>query len=494
VPKQPNALFPFVAGAYKSRSPRFDAQRTVNLYPEASESGNSKSIAMLIGTPGTALYNLIGSDTVGLGIRGAFKFNATISIIVSGAQVWKLVSTDLNNPVFLGNIPPEFSLVSMATNGSVVMMVTGSSGWFIDPIAETLTQISDPDFTGGDVVYFLDGYFVWNKPGTQQFQISELYGTDIDTLDFASAEGTPDLLVSLIVDHRELWLMGQTTTEVFINSGNPDFPFERIQGAFIEQGCVAKHSVAKLTDQTGSGTVLWLTANESGQGMVVRTVGYLPRRISDHALEFAIASYSRIDDAFAYTYQQEGHNFYMLTFPTARKTWCYDTATELWHERASTDFDTGAQIQHRSSCHMFFDGKHIVGDYEFGALYEFSLDVYGDQRYLSQVDMISTRQCPHLAANDAWQIFHELWVDMETGVGQSSGSAMDPEMILEWSDDGGHSFPYSRTIKIGKIGERTLRAVARRLGKSRDRVFRVSISARVKRVFINAGCRVSVVE
>jgi hypothetical protein len=114
-------------------------------------------------------------------------------------------------------------------------------------------------------VYFIDGYFVFNTPGTQQYQITNLYSTAIEPLAFASAEGAPDLLITLIVDHKEIWLLGETTTEVHFNSGNVDFPFEPIQGAFIQQGCAAKFSAAKLNTQNGGGTIIWLTRRRERQ-------------------------------------------------------------------------------------------------------------------------------------------------------------------------------------------------------------------------------------
>ena len=506
MPQAPLNRFPFIGGAYLARSRNFDAQRTVNLYPEISQSGNSKSIACLIGTPGTKLWN--GSAPANGGVRGMIRFSSDIGIIVRGQHIDKVDATGALIAT-LTVIPNLSTPVSMASNGQVIMMVTGPEGYVIDPVAGTATLIVDPDFHGADAVWFIDGYFVFNWPGTQKYQITDLYSTAIQPLKFASAEGAPDLLISLIVINNEIVLLGENSTEFHADSGNTDFPFEPIRGAFLEQGCAAKFSVAKLTDGSGVGTAIWLTRNESGAGMVVRNVGYQPKRISDHALEFAMQGYSRIDDAVAYTYQQEGHNFYMLSFPTANATWCYDTATELWHERAWRNPTDGTLNRHLTWNHMFFGGKNLVGDWRIGSVYEFDLDIYADRAVFDGVgyggDTIpSIRQCPHLSEGDSWQIFDRLWIDMETGVGLSRNVVMDalggspsfigqdPSMLVEWSDDGGRSFPNSMIVPIGKIGEYKARAVARRLGKSRDRVFRVTITHPVKRVLIDAGCNVRV--
>lgn len=464
--------FPFVGPSYSARTKNLDAQQCINLYPETA-GPTSKNVAALIGTPGLALWATLDGGA----IRGALRFNATTSIVVAGLNVWKVLSD--GSSTLLGTIPYFLTPVSMASNGTTVILVTGAAGYAIVPDTESFTQIINTAFTGADVVYFLDGYFVFNKPGTGQFQITGLYNTEIDSLDFAIAEGSPDLLVSLIVDHRELWLFGENSTEVYFNSGNADFPFERIQGAFIEQGCAAKYSVAKMDN-----SVFWLTADDRGQGMVMRAVGYQPQRVSDHALEYAIGQYSRIDDAVAYTYQQEGHSFYVLSFPTANVTWVFDASTNQWHQRAWRNPADGSLNRHRAWCQMAFAGENIVGDWETGKLYRMDLDTFTDNG-----DLIPRiRTCPHLSDPDyRYQIFDSLQVDMQTGVGNVSGQGSDPKAMLQWSTDGGHSWSNELWASIGKIGERRARVRWRRLGRSRDRVFRVTITDPVRVAIVGAS-------
>lgn len=464
--------FPFVGGGYSSRSRFFDASRTINLYPEIGEGGSSKSISMLVGTPGLKLWVAVGTGP----IRGMLRFTKDIAIIASGSSVYKVTPGAV--VTLIGSINLGTSPVTMASNGTTVMVACGAVGYFVNPIAMTVTQISDSDFAGADTVGYCDGFFVFNKPGTGQFQISSAYSTDIPALDFATAEGAPDLLKSLLIDHREVWLFGETSTEVFFNSGNSDFPFERIQGAFIEQGIAAKFSAAKMDN-----TVYWLSADDRGQGMVQRATGYQPQRVSTHAVEYAISKYSTIDDAIGYTYQQEGHSFYVLVFPTAQATWCFDAASGEWHERLWRDPATGDWGRHRSNCHIAFAGENIVGDWQSGNLYQLDLDTYTD----NGDPLVAVRQTPYLSNGNLYTFFHRLWVDMEVGVGTQSGQGYDPMLMLEWSDDGGNTWKNQQWCKVGKVGERTVRAMFRRLGKSRARVFRVSLSDPVKRIFIQAA-------
>jgi len=469
--------FPFVGPSYPARSTVIDGQRSINLYPEVAAGGSSKSVAALIGTPGHRLWLTLA----GGGIRGLLRFNADTLVAVAGGNVYRVTAAGVST--LIGTVAPGDTPVSMASNGQVIMLVTGAAGYVVNTAgAGSVVQITDPAFSGADRVAFLDGYFVFNKPSAGQFQITGLYATTIDALDFATAEGAPDNLVSLIVDHRELWLFGEATTEVFYNSGAADFPIERISGAFIEHGCAAAQSPAKLDN-----TVFWLGADENGARVVYRAAGYQPQRVSTHAVEAAIASYARVDDAIAYTYQQEGHSFYVLSFPTANATWAYDAATDMWHERASRHTD-GTLRRIRSQCHAAFAGGNVVGDWETGALYFLDLNHFTD----AGAPIPRIRIAPHVADPDYREIsFHALQIDMETGVGLVSGQGSNPQAMLQWSDDGGRSWGNEHWASIGRLGERLSRVRWRRLGSSRDRVFKVTVTDPVKVVIVGASLEAS---
>lgn len=471
------AQFPFIGPSYMSRSANVDAEKCINLYPEMN-GPNAKSVASLIGTPGLALWAALA----GSGVRGLLRFNASIAVAVAGPNVY--VVDPLGSSTLVGNIVAGTEPISMSSNGIVVSIVAGTQWYSLDPATNVFKTLIASGFTGADTIDFLDGYFVFNKSGTGQFQITGLYTTDTDPLDFATAEGSPDLIVTLIVDHRELWLLNEKTVEVYFNTPDGDFPFQRIQGAFIEQGCAAKRSVAKMDN-----SIFWLTSDDRGQGMVVRAQGYQPQRISNHALEFAISQYSDISDAVAFTYQEEGHSFYMLSFPTGNATWVYDASTDMWHQRAYRNPADNSLNRHRAQCHMYFAGKHIVGDWENGNLYVMDLDTYTDNGALIR----RVRSTPHAAAPDySYLRFASLQIDMQTGVGLNGlpgTPGVDPKAMLRWSDDGGYTWPNTEWADIGKIGERTSRVLWRRLGKSRDRVFEVTITEPVKVVLIGAAVK-----
>lgn len=472
---------PFIGQAYTSRSLNVNAQRCVNLYPEADETG--KSVLALYGTPGLTTKDTATAASV---VRGMYA-TPTKLYVACGNKMYSYSTSFVETEI--GTLNTSTGVVKFAENTTQVIAVDGTDGYIITKSSDAFAVVSDGDFTplSPTTVTVLDSYFIVPDSGTQKFYISSLDdGTAWDALDFASAEGYADNVVGLIADHRELWLMGEKTTEVWYNSGDSDFPFRRIDGAFIEYGCAASNSIAKMDN-----SVFWLGKSEYGQGVVLRATGYTPQRVSTHAIEYAIQGYATISDAIAFCYQQDGHSFYFLTFPTANKTWCYDAATGMWHERAYMTPGDGSLVRHRANCHAFFNGAHIVGDHTNGKIYELDPDVYAD----AGDEIKSLRASPFVHDNDNLALVqhHRFQVDIESGVGLVSGNGSDPQIILRWSDDGGHSWSNEHYADVGSfaavgsIGEYKKRAAWNRLGMSRHRIYEVSISDPVKRVMIGAN-------
>ena len=452
---------PILGQAYTVRTVNEADNRLVNMFLEVVPNEGLEP-GFLSTAPGLRRVATIGTGP----IRGLWTYGG-YGYVVSGSQLYKLTST--YSATLLGTISGT-GPVSMADNGTQLFIAANPDGYIYNASTDVFQKITDEDFPGAVTVSFLDGYFVFNKPDSQQFYITGIYeGTNIDALDFASAEGSPDLLIGLIVDHREVWLFGNNSVEVWYNAGLADFPLARIQGAFNELGCAAPYSIAKMDNG-----LFWLGADARGDGIVYRANGYTGQRISTHAMEFAISQYDDISDAIAYTYQQQGHSFYVLTFPTANKTWCYDVATQMWHERAG--WENSQFARHRSNCQMFFGGQTIVGDFENGKLYALDLNVFEDddvpQKWLRSWRALGSGQ-----NNLKRSAHHTLQLEITSGVGLVSGQGSDPQIMLRWSDDGGHTWSNEHWTSAGKIGEYGRRAIWRRLGmttKLRDRLYEVS--------------------
>lgn len=467
---------PFLGQSYLVRSVNAAADRMVNLYLEATPSPGGKDAGFLNGCPALSKVGTVGEGP----IRGEWTFNG-VGYVVSGNYLYSINNS--YTATLLGTVTGS-GPVSMSDNGTQLFVACNPDGFIYNATTGAFAQITDLDFPGASVVWYLAGYFVFVEPDSQRFWITSLLdGTSIDPLDFASAEGAPDGLTSLIVDHQELWLMGTNSVEVWSKTPNDDFPFTAIQGAFIETGCAAPFSVAKADN-----SIFWLGQDDRGRGIVWRANGYTPVRVSTHAIEYAIAQYAQIQDAIAYTYQQDGHAFYVLTFPSGNATWVFDASTNLWHERASWNTQMGTWYRHRSNCQMAFNNRIIVGDYQNGNIYALSLDTFADngqiQRWLRAWRALPTGQ------NNLKRTFqHALQIDGQTGVGLVTGQGSNPIIDLRWSDDGGHTWSNYHSRTMGAIGASQTRAIFRRLGsteKLRDRVYELSGTDPVQRSFTGA--------
>lgn len=467
---------PILGSTYVARSVNAADARMVNLFPEVVPEGG-KEPAFLQRCPG-----LLNLATIGSGpIRGLWTFSSdnSTAFVVSGNELYKINTSYA--ATLLGSIPGT-GPVSMADNGIQLFIACNGPSYIYNNNTNVFGQIIDSDFPGAVSVGYIDGYFVFNEPNSQRIWVTQLLdGTSIDPTDYASAEGSPDGVVGLIVDHREVWVYGTSTVEVWYDAGTPDFPLQRIQGAFNEIGCISAYTIAKMDNG-----LFWLGADARGQGIVYRANGYTGQRISTHAVEWQIQQYGNLTDALAYTYQQDGHSFYVLIFPNANTTWVYDVATGAWHERAG--WSDGSFTRHRSNCQMAFNNKIVVGDYQNGNIYAFDLDTYADNGQI-QKWLRSWRALPTGQNNLKRTAQHAMQLDMESGVGLATGQGSNPEVMLRWSDDGGHTWSNYRTTSVGKIGEYYYRVWFRRLGmtmKLRDRVYELSMTDPVKTAIMGA--------
>ena len=469
---------PILGSAYVARSVNAADNNMINLFPEIIPEGG-KEPAFLNRAPGLRLLTTCGTGPV----RGMWQFG-NYGYVVSGTELYQVTSVWVATKI--GDVSGT-GPVSMSDNGIQLFVACNGPSYIYNSSTSAFAQITDPDFPGAATVGYLDGYFVFNEPNSQRVWVTGLFnGTSTDPLDFASAEGSPDGLVSLIIDHREAWLFGTNSVEVWYNAGLVDFPLTRIQGAFNEIGCAAAYSVAKLDNG-----LFWLGSDARGKGIVYRANGYTGQRVSTHAVEWHIQQYANISDALAYTYQQDGHAFYVLVFPSANTTWVYDVATGSWHERAG--LDNGVFTRHRGNCQMAFGGETVIGDFENGNVYAFDLEVFADNGQ-PQKWLRSWRALPTGENNLKRTVQHNLQLDCETGNGLNDGQGSDPQVMLRWSDDGGHTWSNEHWKSTGAIGTYGKRVIWRRLGmtaKLRDRVYEVSGTDPVRIEIVGAELAIS---
>jgi len=473
---------------------------TANTIITALGSGTVLSTAIATGGTGYAVNDTV---TVLGGVYGNSPATYTVSTVASGV-VTGLTATYpgqyTSNPT---------NNVSTSTSGAGTGLTltltfgtgTGGTGNYVINTSQTVGSetmyllnfsvlpSSDGAFQGADVVDIVDNYFVYNRPNTQQWAASNLLSPITYGLSYASKFTGPDNLVSMIADHGQVYLLGETTSEVWADAGTFPFAFQRIPGSSSQHGIAAKFSVARLGN-----SFAYLAKNNRGQSEIVAMEGYFPKRISTHAVENTLVNQT-VSDAIAYTYQIEGHECYVITFPTLDLTWVYDISTGLWHKWLWVDSQNKFH-RHRSNCAALFQGVVLVGDYQNGQIYKLDPSNYTDNNN----PIRRVRRCPHLVTDLQRQYFDEFQIQFQPGVGlegitnpplNAETVGANPQAMLRWSNDGGSTYSNEHWSDIGLVGKYKNRIIWRRLGMARDRIFEVVVTDPVFACIISANLKAS---
>jgi hypothetical protein len=530
----------FTTGLY-GKSKNVTAQERINCYLEFQPQGDRSQIA-IYGTPGLALFTSFG-DTPARGLlqKGDFLYvvhrgvlyevnnaavktakgmigttsgrvymahngsqllltdgengyiytftPATIQTILTITHVGAVatVTTDGEHGLQTGTEVTHSGASESAYNGTYRITVTGTATYTYTMgstpsgnatvvgtyAVSQFAQIVDENYPNLATVTWQDGYFIGNVPDSQQFYISAINNGYVwDALDFASAESNPDDIVSCDSDNGNLYLFGEVSTEFFVNTGSLDFPFERISGGAIEWGCAAVNSIVKFDN-----SLAFLAKNRMGEVIVARMQGYLPQRVSTPELEHIINNYDAVADATAFSYMLGGHPMMQINFPTGGESWLYDGLSNCWSRVKGADI-----TRHRAEIGVNYLNRIIVSDYDNGNIYRLDPNAYDDNGEELEFEIISR----HLNDGNERITINEITLLMETGVGLATGQGSNPQIMMQVSKDGGHTYGNERWKTMGAIGKYKARAVWHRMGQARDFVFKFRITDPVKRVILGS--------
>jgi len=432
----------------EGRSKPWSGAKLVNMFSERADGDKVKDFAVML-IPGLdRLAQISATDP----IRGLHTMGNTLYAVVGG----KLYAIQQNGAYNLvGNVPGT-GRCRMQDNGTQLAIANGTNGYVLSG-GTIYSPVGLPNVT--DVAY-IDQYFVWTIAGTDQAIYSAIGdGLSYDLLDIFSAEGSPDGLVGLINDHRELLMCGNATIEIFYNAGGLDDAFVRQGNAFIERGVFSRDTIVKIDNG------VHFFGNDR---IVYRLDGYNPVRISTHAIEYHLAT---VQQAWAFTYTQEGHKFYVLC--TDQGTWAFDMATGTWHERRSYQRDN-----YRAGFAEIAWGSPVLGDNETGTIYRPNLETYKEDCD----PIISSVTLPTIERERQLINMYMLELYCETGVGLTTGQGSDPQVMMTYSDDGGRRWSNEMWRSLGAEGNYKHRVIWRGLGQFRQRQIKFTISDPVRRL------------
>ena len=423
--------FNFIGSAYKSQSVLADCQTLVNWYEETIESGVGKNKKALYPTPGlNRLYDLQGP-----GVRGEITFLGR-TFVVAGTSLFELFapnvavnfknwSTTLGVPIASDGAP-----AFLIPGGRQLLIISATLAYVFNMNANTLTAV-DPSAGAGSPIlqaaYAQGSFFALvQTPGGSAYQINAsnlLDATIWSALNFTSVTDFPDNPNGIFVDDRNLlWVSGPAGIQPYNNVGGFPFPFAPIEGAKVGTGLASAASMVAMDN-----SLFWLGLDQRGNGIVWRANGFTPQRVSDHGLEFALQGYPTLSDAYAYSYQDQGHTFYVLNLPAANVTWVYDAATGKWHRRGYWNTQKGQWDRSRAGFHTFNYGMHLVGDPTVGAVYQMAVNVGTDNGN----PIVRERTGPHISKEQEFIFIQRVQADVEVGLATLPGSGVPTTFPLQ---------------------------------------------------------------
>lgn len=466
----------FCGGSNVERSPVPDAELTVNLYPSSTEADGAKH-ATLYGTPGLRPLGTVATS----GNRGLFTQDGRTWTVVGNALYELTVGP--YTQIARGTILDDGFPVSFSSNGDAGLQLAIVGGGQLTILNLSTNMLSAPIVlplsNPPSMIGFLDGYFILSeKDSLRQWFSAIENGLLWDALDFFTRSTASDHVRAMVCANNRIWLFGSETSEAYEDVGDADNPFQPIKGSLFQIGIVAPWSVS-----VGVNTMRWLGQSSRSGPTVYRLDGYAGTRISTHAIEAQLGTATRLDDAEAFTYEQDGHLFYCLTCPSlgaAGDTLVVDEMERAWHHRRRWNAPVGREEAWRVRGHQVVGQVHVVGSRESGAIWALDLNTYDDDGEILR----ARRRCPYLGADNAYAFLDAFELGVEPGLGLNSGQGLDPQVELLVSKDLAKTWWSAGNASLGPMGAYDDRTFWTRLGRARvDRlVFEVVITDPVKRV------------
>jgi hypothetical protein len=441
----------FLGPSNQNLSTLADCERTMNLYFEPRDVVSGRPA--LYPTPGFQAFIALTGGITDVGGRALYQMNNR-ALGVIGGGVYEFFATQLASRY--GTVAQDNNLAQIVTTGisglggDQALIASGGNAYKLNLVTNTLSAAV---LTGeATQIGMLDGYGIAFNRAAGKIRLSNL--NDFATWDptqFALRSSAPDNWQAMLVNAPDLILIGEQSGDIWQNVNNFPFPFAPLRGASFKYGIAASFSLA-----AGGDSVLWLSKNDAGAGIVVRMRGYVPQRVSSYALETAISTYqrtSRIDDAEAFSYQQEGHTVYVLRFPSVPATWAYDLGTNQWAERGKWNAAANRFDAWMPRVHCLAFGKHLVGDPATGTISDM------DITYLTELDGGPKRWIripPALFADGERLYVDQVRLSVETGLAtilDADGTPRAPRVMMRVSLNGGKTWGPERTRAVGTLGE-----------------------------------------
>jgi hypothetical protein len=481
-------VFPLALGSYTSRSKTLNRSRCVNLYPVIEESmtgmanktvspsidayynnsnrtqqrsgeGNKSPVAFFT-APGYALF----ASVAGPSIRGMYYASSVErAFFVVRDTLYELFSSGKTSA--LGTLSSYTGDIMMECNDTQLFIaVRGTTeAYYVTFSTSTLTALSNVNYPGSEFLGYQDGYLftIWQG---RLYWSGVLDVTAWDGLSILTPSFQADKLMAYCTVKEHIILLGTQTLEVYYEDGSS--PFSRLPFHSLQYGTRAPKTVLMIDEQ-----VMFLTSAKNGSRYIVSASpesNFQIARVSSRTIENRINSFNTVEDAFSISYEEEGHLFYQITFPTEDVTLVYDPSTRQWHERESPTIDGLSVGRHTANCCISAWGYNLIGDYQSGSIYYFDSSIFTENgRQLSgYIDTVTNSD------SEVYKHISSLQLVVSNGKAAATGQGSDPQFMLQVCKEN-EAFSPEIFSSSGAAGEGSTRTQWKGLGTAVSWVFRL---------------------
>lgn len=413
------------------------------------------------------IHRVPGLNTFGTSARTGYRGGTIVANVFYAAFNGKLekwsstggASTNVGN--LTGTKKGFFASNNASTPDNVFVDPDGNIATFT---SAAVTNSFDSDLPSVNSVTQLDGYIIFTT-GSSQIWATGLNAVTVDALSFTTDQTSGGLLRGITWAGR-LIAFGRKTTGVYSDAGTSPFPLAKV--TTIPRGIAGPYCVAGFEDNFSRGPHFVGDDNK-----VYRLDGITPTPVSPPDLDGLIEAVSDKTTLEMSAYISRGHGMIELSCPSW--TWVLNTSTGWWHEKTKY-----LGLRSRVAGTVYAFNKWLSGDIDSGNIVEVT-----NSSHLDIDKPIETHVWSKPIQKFPAQIrVPSIWIDIVVGVGDSTGSdpiATDPDIEIDWSDDGGETFSTPRVCKIGRqsLGKTRVRINQCGRSKSQGRIVRIKQSSPV---------------
>ena len=330
-----------------------------------------------------------------------------------------------------------YDVAVFADDGSTLFFTADNSLWQFN--GATVSRVSQSVVLNPHSVAYINRQFIL-AGDNGIFATSDVAdGTTYNALNFAEAESSPDELLRSYIFNQLVYQLGEKTTELWYNSGTGNPPFARQDTALVNVG------IASRTAVTNSDQFLYWLGDDN---KVHQVVGASKRSITGPdfgggmAAAHVIEGLSTTSDCIASHFVLEGQDFIHFHFPTDDVALLFSETYGYWVKLSWI----GAAV---ASVY----GKNIVADKSNGNSYELDLDTFTDNGTVRERIRTLPSFTGEMIGHQGRILVDQLRINMQLGVGLTTGQGVDPKIMCQFSPDGGHTWQAEQQISIGALGD-----------------------------------------